>query len=91
MYLVDLMQGRNLGVLDKVVLVLLRQLLEATVLGLGQEQGREDAGQHEKGKDLENVGQELALAADVDQAREADLYVSVHIQFKHVGECLPER
>lgn len=58
---------------DESILVLIRQLLQRSVLRLGQQQRREHARQHEQREDLEDMLHEVVLAADVLQAREADL------------------
>lgn len=58
---------------DESILVLIRQLLQRSVLRLGQQQRREHTRQHEQREDLEDMLHEVVLAADVLQAREADL------------------
>jgi hypothetical protein len=59
--------------LDKAVLILIRDVLERTSLGLWDEVRRKDAGEHEQGEDLEDVLDEFVGAADVFEPREADL------------------
>lgn len=56
---------RSGGVRDEVVVVLARKLLERLALGLGEEEGREDARKHEEGEDLEDVGDKGVLASAV--------------------------
>jgi hypothetical protein len=51
--------------LDEIVLIFVGELFESPALGLGQEQGGEDAGQHEKGEDLEDVLDKRVGAANV--------------------------
>ena len=62
--------------MDEVLLLLVREVLERPAVGLGQEEGGEEAGEHEEGEELEDVGDPVVgagLAADVLQPGEADL------------------
>jgi hypothetical protein len=54
-------------------LVFIREFFQCLALGLGQEQGRGDTGEHEEGEDLEDVLDKRVGAADVLQACEPDL------------------
>ena len=46
---------RRLPCADEAVLALVRDVFERPLLGLGDEERREDSSQHEEGEDLENV------------------------------------
>ncbi len=63
----------HIGVADEVVLVLVREVLEGEALGLGKKEGRPDTGEHEEGEELEDVVDPGVGAANVLEAREADL------------------
>jgi len=58
---------------NKVLLVLSGQLFERLSLGLGNQQRRENACQHEEGEDLENMVDESIGTTDITKTGEADL------------------
>jgi len=58
---------------NKVLLVLSRELLERLALGFGNQEGGEDARQHEQGEDLEDVFDEGVGTTNVTETSETDL------------------
>lgn len=67
--LVRVSRGRR--ALDKVVLLLVREVLERPAIRLREEERREEAGEHEEGENLEDVRDPVVgagLAADVLEA-----------------------
>jgi len=58
---------------NEVVLVLSGELFQRLALGLRDQEGREDTGQHEESEDLENVADESVGATNVTKRGEPDL------------------